>query len=159
MTSWRNTRERPTAIFEIWASALIADLVTPMRWWRATPHTDTTMPSASSTLPELSVERNGTTLACTQAPTRARIGRYRCARTQARLPPGTFELDIFDTVLTRKTIRGSIVGTRMDLAQCLQFAGDGKVKVHYTVEPLKNINSIFDRMRDNKIDGRVVLKI
>ena len=75
------------------------------------------------------------------------------------LPPGTFELDIFDTVLTRKTIRGSIVGTRMDLAECLQFAGEGKVKVHYSIEPLENINSIFARMRDNKIDGRVVLKI
>jgi alcohol dehydrogenase, propanol-preferring len=75
------------------------------------------------------------------------------------LPPGTFELDIFDTVLTRKTIRGSIVGTRMDLAECLQFAGDGKVKVHYSMEPLESINDIFARMRDNKIDGRVVLKI
>jgi alcohol dehydrogenase, propanol-preferring len=75
------------------------------------------------------------------------------------LPPGAFELDIFDTVLTRKTIRGSIVGTRMDLAECLQFAGDGKVQVHYSVEPLANINSIFARMRDNRIDGRVVLKV
>ena len=75
------------------------------------------------------------------------------------LPPGAFELDIFDTVLTRKTIRGSIVGTRMDLAECLQFAGDGKVQVHYSVEPLENINSIFARMRDNRIDGRVVVKV
>ena len=75
------------------------------------------------------------------------------------LPPGTFELDIFNTVLSRKTIRGSIVGTRMDLAECLQFAGDGKVKVHYSVEPLENINDIFARMRDNKIDGRVVMKV
>ena len=41
------------------------------------------------------------------------------------LPPGSFELDIFGTVLMRKTIRGSIVGTRLDLAECLQFAGDG----------------------------------
>ena len=72
---------------------------------------------------------------------------------------GTMALVIFDTVLTRKTIRGSIVGTRMDLAECLQFAGDGKVKVHYSTEPLENINSIFARMRENKIDGRVVLKI
>jgi alcohol dehydrogenase, propanol-preferring len=75
------------------------------------------------------------------------------------LPPGTFELDIFNTVLSRKTIRGSIVGTRMDLAECLQFAGDGKVKVHYSVEPLENINDIFARMRDNKIDGRIVMKV
>jgi propanol-preferring alcohol dehydrogenase len=75
------------------------------------------------------------------------------------LPPGSFELDIFDTVLTRKTIRGSIVGTRLDLAECLQFAGDGKVKVHYSTEPLDDINGIFDRMRQNKIDGRVVMTI
>src|SRR5918995_34674 len=75
------------------------------------------------------------------------------------LPPGSFELDIFDTVLTRKTIRGSIVGTRLDLAECLQFAGEGKVKVHYSLEPLEAINDIFGRMRDNRIDGRVVMKI
>jgi propanol-preferring alcohol dehydrogenase len=31
--------------------------------------------------------------------------------------------------------------------------------VHYSVEPLENINSIFARMRDNRIDGRVVLKM
>ena len=59
----------------------------------------------------------------------------------------------------RKTIRGSIVGTRLVLAECLQFAGNGKVKVHYSVERLEDINNIFDRMRANKIDGRVVMKI
>ena len=75
------------------------------------------------------------------------------------LPPGSFELDIFNTVLMRKTIRGSIVGTRLDLAECLQFAGDGKVRLHYSTERLEDINSIFGRMRENKIDGRVVMKI
>jgi len=75
------------------------------------------------------------------------------------LPPGSFALDIFETVLMRKTIRGSIVGTRLDLAECLQFAGEGKVKVHYSLEPLEAINDIFSRMRDNRIDGRVVMTI
>jgi propanol-preferring alcohol dehydrogenase len=75
------------------------------------------------------------------------------------LPPGSFELDIFSTVLMRKTIRGSIVGTRLDLAECLQFAGDGKVKVHYSIERLEDINGIFGRMRDNRTDARVVMKI
>ncbi|WP_340119832.1 alcohol dehydrogenase AdhP [Pelagibius sp. 7325] len=75
------------------------------------------------------------------------------------LPPGSFDLDIFDTVLTRKTIRGSIVGTRMDLAECLQFAAEGKVKCHYTTEPLEEINSIFERMRANTIDGRIVMTL
>ena len=73
------------------------------------------------------------------------------------LPPGDFDLSIFDTVLNRKTIRGSIVGTRMDLIESLQFAAAGKVKTHYTTDSLDNINQVFDKMRDGKIDGRIVL--
>ncbi len=75
------------------------------------------------------------------------------------LPPGTFDLDIFDTVLSRKTIRGSIVGTRMDLAESLQFAGEGKVTCHYTTDTLDNINTIFDKMRAGAIDGRIVMQL
>ena len=75
------------------------------------------------------------------------------------LPPGTFDLSIFDTVLNRKTIRGSIVGTRMDLIEALQFAGDGKVACHYSTDKLDNINAIFDRMRAGAIDGRIVMAI
>ncbi|MBO6803237.1 MAG: zinc-dependent alcohol dehydrogenase, partial [Thalassospira sp.] len=54
---------------------------------------------------------------------------------------------------------GSIVGTRADLQEALDFAGDGKVHSHFTTEPMENINSIFDRMRDGKIDGRIVMSI
>ena len=35
------------------------------------------------------------------------------------LPPGDFPLPIFDVVLNAKTMRGSIVGTRMDLREVL----------------------------------------
>ncbi|MGF1625885.1 MAG: alcohol dehydrogenase AdhP [Alphaproteobacteria bacterium] len=75
------------------------------------------------------------------------------------LPPGDFPLDIFDTVLSRKTIRGSIVGTRLDLQECLAFAAEGKVSARYSVDSLDNINAVFDRMRDGRIDGRVVLQM
>ncbi|MBO6756258.1 MAG: alcohol dehydrogenase AdhP [Roseibium sp.] len=75
------------------------------------------------------------------------------------LPPGDFPLPIFDTVLTRKTIRGSIVGTRNDLAESLQFAAEGKVASHYSEDSLDNINAIFDHMRAGAIDGRVVMRI
>lgn len=34
------------------------------------------------------------------------------------LPPGKFEVDVFDMVLNAITIRGSIVGTRLDLQVC-----------------------------------------
>lgn len=75
------------------------------------------------------------------------------------LPPGDFNLSIFDMVLNRKTVRGSIVGTRADLAECLAFAAEGKVSVRYTLDSLENINSIFEKMRKGEIPGRIVMKI
>ncbi|MEM6670209.1 MAG: zinc-dependent alcohol dehydrogenase [Pseudomonadota bacterium] len=75
------------------------------------------------------------------------------------LPPGEFPLPIFDVVLNRKTVRGSIVGTRADLAEALAFAGEGKVATHYSVDRLDNINSIFDRLLAGQIDGRIVMSV
>ena len=43
------------------------------------------------------------------------------------LPPGEFQTPIFDVVLNRITIRGSIVGGRQDLAEAIEFAAQGKV--------------------------------
>ncbi|MEM9783332.1 MAG: alcohol dehydrogenase AdhP [Pseudomonadota bacterium] len=75
------------------------------------------------------------------------------------LPPGDFPLPIFDVVLNRKTVRGSIVGTRADLAESLSFAAEGRVRSHYSMDSLDNINAIFDAMRANTIDGRIVMSI
>ncbi|CCD87007.1 alcohol dehydrogenase [Bradyrhizobium sp. ORS 285] len=73
------------------------------------------------------------------------------------LPPGEFPTPIFDVVLKRITVRGSIVGTRRDLDEAIAFAAEGKVKAEVTTAPLSEINTIFDRMKAGKIDGRVVL--
>ncbi len=73
------------------------------------------------------------------------------------LPPGDFPLSIFDTVLNGITVRGSIVGTRLDLQEALAFAGEGKVKATVETAKLENINGVFDRMRQGDIQGRVVL--
>lgn len=73
------------------------------------------------------------------------------------LPPGDFDLNIFDVTLNRKTIRGSIVGTRQDLTESLAFAAAGKVKVHYHTERLENINQVFTDLKAGQIEGRVVL--
>jgi propanol-preferring alcohol dehydrogenase len=75
------------------------------------------------------------------------------------LPPGAFPLPIFETVLKRLTIRGSIVGTRLDLQEALALAAEGAVKTHFAWGELDGINAIFDRMRQGTIDGRVVLRI
>jgi alcohol dehydrogenase, propanol-preferring len=73
------------------------------------------------------------------------------------LPPGDFPLSIFDTVLKGITVRGSIVGTRLDMEECLDFAAEGRVKATVATETLDEINTIFDRMRRDDIQGRVVL--
>jgi len=73
------------------------------------------------------------------------------------LPPGKFDLSIFDMVLDGITVRGSIVGTRLDLKEALDIAAKGKVKAHISVEPIENINDIFSRMEHGKIDGRIVV--
>ncbi len=73
------------------------------------------------------------------------------------LPPGDFPLPIFSTVLNGITIRGSIVGTRSDLQEALDFAAEGKVKATVATDTLDNINDVFQRMIDGKIEGRIVL--
>lgn len=73
------------------------------------------------------------------------------------LPPGGFELPIFETVLMRKTVRGSIVGTRNDLAEALSFAAEGKVGSHVETARLDDINDIFARMERGAIEGRIVM--
>ncbi|MFP1980222.1 alcohol dehydrogenase AdhP [Lonsdalea quercina] len=75
------------------------------------------------------------------------------------LPPGKFDLSIFDMVLDGITVRGSIVGTRKDLQESLDFASKGKVKANIAVEPLENINDIFARMHAGKIEGRIVVDL
>ncbi|QJW95004.1 alcohol dehydrogenase AdhP [Frigoriglobus tundricola] len=75
------------------------------------------------------------------------------------LPPGTFPLSIFDMVLGGITVRGSIVGTRLDLQEALDFAGAGLVKATVTADKLENINDVFERMHKGQIEGRVVLDL
>ena len=75
------------------------------------------------------------------------------------LPPGSFELPIFETVLKRITVRGSIVGTRKDLQEALDFANEGLVKATVTSAKLEDINEVFDKMKAGQIDGRIVLDI
>lgn len=73
------------------------------------------------------------------------------------LPPGDFPLDIFGMVLNGITVRGSIVGTRLDLQESLAFAAAGKVAATVAPERLENINDVFARMHRGEIEGRIVL--
>lgn len=73
------------------------------------------------------------------------------------LPPGDFPTPIFDVVLKAISITGSIVGTRADLQEALDFAAEGLVKATIHHGKLDDINQIFDQMRAGTIEGRIVL--
>jgi propanol-preferring alcohol dehydrogenase len=75
------------------------------------------------------------------------------------LPPGSFETPIFDVVLKRITIRGSIVGTRKDLIEALDFAARGLIKCSVSLRSIDTINEIFDELKHEKVQGRIVLDI
>ena len=75
------------------------------------------------------------------------------------LPPGTFETPIFDVVLKRITVRGSIVGTRQDLAEAITFAAAGKVRAHTQTAALEDINTVFADLKAGRVTGRMVLNL
>jgi propanol-preferring alcohol dehydrogenase len=75
------------------------------------------------------------------------------------LPPGTFQTPIFDVVLKRITVRGSIVGTRQDLAEAIAFAATGRVLAHTQMAALEDINTIFADLKAGRVTGRTVLNL
>ena len=74
------------------------------------------------------------------------------------LPPGDFPAPIFEIVLKALTIRGSIVGTRQDMVEALDFYARGLIHPTFRTRELGEINEIFDELEHAKVDGRMVLK-
>ena len=73
------------------------------------------------------------------------------------LPPGEFPFPLFDVVLNCITVRGSLVGTRQDMAEALAFAAEGKVKAGIELQPLSAINQVLERLKRGEVAARVVL--
>ena len=73
------------------------------------------------------------------------------------LPPGDFPVPLFDVVSNCITIHGSFVGTRLDMAESLGFAAQGKVKADIELQPLSSINEVLNRLKGGKVASRVVL--
>ena len=67
-------------------------------------------------------------------------------------------MPIFDVVLKRITVRGSIVGTRADLAEAIAFAAEGKVRAHFHEARLDDVNRILADLRAGHVAGRNVLR-
>lgn len=76
------------------------------------------------------------------------------------LPKGSFELPHLLVTTKALNVKGSIVGTRLDMEEALQFAADGKIKCTVEVrEGLDCANEVFEEMEKGVITGRVVLAI
>lgn len=75
------------------------------------------------------------------------------------LPHEDLPIPIFNTVLNGVTVRGSIVGTRKDMQEAIEFAVQGKVKTNIETAPLDSINEVFEKMEKGQINGRIVLTV
>ena len=75
------------------------------------------------------------------------------------LPPGDFTLPIRGSVAKGIRILTSAVGTRQDLREVLALAASGKIKTVAETCRLDQINEVFDRMREGRITGRVVVEM
>ena len=90
---------------------------------------------------------------------------YRSLRRGGRLvcvamPAGdaAISLPIFDTVISGKTVIGSIVGTRNDLADVFALHAAGRTKVVTAERKLDEVNESIDDVLSGKVDARVVFQ-
>jgi alcohol dehydrogenase, propanol-preferring len=84
-----------------------------------------------------------------------RGGRLVCVALPAE---GTMSVPIFDTVVSGKSIIGSIVGTRQDLADVFALHAAGRTEVIAEPRRLDEVNACFEAVQDGKIPARLVFE-
>ncbi|MEU9514198.1 alcohol dehydrogenase AdhP [Micromonospora sp. NPDC048169] len=67
-------------------------------------------------------------------------------------------LPVFETVLKGITVRGSIVGTRADLAEVFALHAAGRTRVVYEIRKLDEINDAVDDVLAGRVAARLVLQ-
>jgi alcohol dehydrogenase, propanol-preferring len=71
----------------------------------------------------------------------------------------TMHLPIFETVLRGITVTGSLVGTRVDLADTFQLHKDGKTTIVRESRRLDDVNSAMDEVLNGSVDARLVFDL
>lgn len=66
------------------------------------------------------------------------------------------QLPIFETVLQGITVVGSIVGTRVDLAETFQLHAEGRTRVVRETRQLEQVNEAFAQVEKGEVDARLV---
>jgi propanol-preferring alcohol dehydrogenase len=69
------------------------------------------------------------------------------------------QLPIFETVLQGITVVGSIVGTRVDLAETFELHADGRTRVVRQTCRLDDVNHSFEQILKGDIDARLVFDL
>lgn len=69
------------------------------------------------------------------------------------------QLPIFETVLNGIKIVGSIVGTRVDLAEVFQLHAAGRTRVMYETRKLEQVNEAFEDVEQARVAARIVLQM
>jgi len=76
------------------------------------------------------------------------------------LPADNFvKLPIFETVLNGITIRGSIVGTRKDLAEVYAIHAQGRTRVIRETRKLSEVNECFEEVEKGHVQARIVFDL
>jgi len=70
---------------------------------------------------------------------------------------GTLSIPVFDTVLGGKSVIGSIVGTRADLADVFALHAAGRTRVIYETRPLDSVNASIEEVLHGKARARIVM--
>ncbi len=68
-------------------------------------------------------------------------------------------LPIFETVLQGITVTGSIVGTRVDLAETFQLHAEGRTRVVREARQLDDVNASFEQIEKGEVDARLVFDL
>jgi propanol-preferring alcohol dehydrogenase len=71
----------------------------------------------------------------------------------------TMRLPIFETILNGITVTGSIVGTRVDLAETYELHADGRTTVVRETRQLEQVNDAFGEVLDGHVRGRLVFDL
>ena len=69
------------------------------------------------------------------------------------------QLPIFETVLHGITVTGSIVGTRVDLAETFELHAAGRTTVVREQRKLSDVNEAMEQVEHGEVDARIVFDL
>ncbi|GAB2737657.1 zinc-dependent alcohol dehydrogenase [Nocardioides pakistanensis] len=69
------------------------------------------------------------------------------------------ELPVFEHVLKRISVIGSLVGTRNDLAECFDLHAQGRTRVVAETRRLEDVNECFEEVLSGKVPARLVFDL